>query len=250
MSLPARDGIKSREGVDEDDGKPYAVPDDEEKKEPCPNCRKLLPQGAVVCAYCGFNSQTGEILERLYKTIDKQWEGGLRLQVRITIFLAAAALASAATVIVGAVDGGWVALVISFLIGVLLLAYALGTYSRINLVRSRKGRARLTRTWHICFIPWAPADIRLRGYEGVVVGRAPEPDFWDWAILVFLLPWGLIPGVLWWLFMIHPDQFHVALCNCHGYPTLILYQGPSQAIADEIGAAIRDVAGLPLRSPA
>ena len=243
--LPASASSKGAAGVvDEDDGKPYTLPPDPEAKAPCPNCRKLVPQDAVVCCHCGFNRDTGETHERLYHKVDKQWEGGLRFHVRIGIFLAAGGLALAATLVVGINDGSWRALFISLLIGVLLLAYVLGTYPRVNLMRSRKGRARLTRTWRICFIPLATADIPWRAFEGVVVNRSHEPDFWDWAVLVFLLPFGLIPGVLWWFYVINADQFDVALCKGHGFPALILYRGPSQVIAQEIAANVRDVTGL------
>jgi hypothetical protein len=241
-SLPAKGAADVK--ADEDDGQPYSLPPDPEPKEPCPNCRKSVPLGAIVCCHCGFNRDTGETLERLYHKVDKQWDGSLRLPARFGIFLAAGGLASAATVVVGLAGGAWIALFISLLIGVVLLAYVLGTYPRINLMRSRKGRATLTRTWRICFIPLPTADIRWRAFEGVVVGRSHEPDFWDWAILIFLLPFGLIPGVLWWFYVIHADQFDVALCKGHGFPELILYRGPSQAIAQEIAANVRDATGL------
>ena len=240
----------ARKADDEDDGKPYSLPPDPEPKEPCPNCRKSVPLGAIVCFHCGFNRDTGETLERRYHKVDQQWEGGLRFPVRIGIFLAAGGLALAATLVVGVGGGNWLALFISLLIGTVLLAYVLGTYPRINLMRSRKGRASLTRTWRICFIPLPTADIRWRAFEGVVVRRSHEPDFWDWAILIFLLAWGLIPGVLWWLYMINADQFDVALCKGHGFPALVLYRGPSQAIAQEIAANVRDLTGLPQRSHA
>jgi hypothetical protein len=40
----------------------------------------------------------------------------------------------------------------------------------------------------------------------------------------------------------------VALCKGHGFPALVLYRGPSQAIAQEIAANVRDVTGLPQHS--
>jgi hypothetical protein len=233
------------EGTDEDDGKPYTVPGDPVPKVPCPKCKKSLPAGVIVCAHCGFNQETGETFERFYEKIDKEWEPGLRFPARFSIFLAAGGIALATTLIVGLADGEWIALLLSFLGGLALLAYVLGTYPRINLVRNVKGRVRLTRTWRIGFYPLAPVKIRWRQYDGVSVGQAPDADFWDWSIVLVLAPWGLIPAVLWWLYVIHPGQFDAALCQGHGFPVLLLYRGPNAALAQEIAGTVLDVTGLP-----
>jgi hypothetical protein len=49
---------------------------------------------------------------------------------------------------------------------------------------------------------------------------------------------------LWWLFVIKPDQFDVALNKDHGSTRLLLHRGPNETEAVEIAAAIRNVTGL------
>src|SRR5205085_1022662 len=128
---------------DEDDDKPYRFPADPEDKEPCPRCKKLLPRGATLCNHCGFNRDTGATLQRVYERVDKQWEPGLGFPVRFGIFLVVQGLALAATVAVALTDGAMFGLVCSWVVGAALLAYLLGTYPRLNLTRSKKGRVRL-----------------------------------------------------------------------------------------------------------
>lgn len=230
---------------DEDDDSPYEVPINPDEKVPCPKCRGKLAQDAIICAHCGYHLETGETFERLYKTVNLQWETGLPLRIRLGIFLPAGAVALMATVIVGAATGEWFTMGFSLLVGMTLQAYALGTYSRVNLTRSRKGRVRLTRTWRALFIPLPTSEINWREYEGVTARQSGETDFWDLIIFLFLLPWGLIPAVIFWLFMIHPGQFDAALTSGHGYPAVILYRGPSQSAAQEIVAKIREYTKLP-----
>jgi hypothetical protein len=231
--------------TDEDDDSPYAIPDDPEPKEPCPDCRKSVPRGARVCNHCGFDRQTGTRVQRVYEKVDRQWDAGLAFRWRFGAFAAVQGLALIAIVVVALADGNILDVVIGWAIGALLLAFSLGTYPRVNLTRSKRGQVRLTKAFRFCFIPMPASQIRWREYEGVVTGQSHDTDMWDWLVLVFLFPWGVVPAILWWLFVIEPDQFHVALSKDHGNPALLLYRGQSEAKAKEIAAAIRGVTGLP-----
>src|SRR5262245_22690148 len=82
--LPPIRTKKAAEGYDEDES--YNVPETSEKKVPCPKCDELIGESAIVCAHCGYNQETGETHERTYKAIDKEWEAGLTLPVRVLIF--------------------------------------------------------------------------------------------------------------------------------------------------------------------
>ena len=232
-------------GSDADDDQPYTVPGDPEQTEPCPQCNKPLPRGAVVCFHCGFDRTTGKKIERVYQKVDKHWAPGLPLRTRLGIVLGVEALALVVTL-------GWVfagadlfALLLGWIIGAALLAFVLGTYPQINLRRNSKGRAFLTKALRICFIPLAPAIVDWRKYEGVVTGKRHDTDVWDWLIVVMLLPYGVFPALLWWIYVIRPDQFHAALSKDHGFPALLLYRGHSADLAKEIAVAIHDVTGLP-----
>lgn len=232
------------EGTDEDDGKPYSVTGDAAHK-PCLNCRKPLPLGALLCNHCGFHQQTGETLERVYKKVDKEWEAGGRFQVRLSVFLAAAGLATVASLIVGFVDGYSVALLVSWLIGSFLWAFVVGTYPRLNLTRSKVGQVRFSKTWRCCFVPLRTADIRWRGCAGIAIVRSGHADLWDWLTLFLLAPWGLIPAFAWWYYFVRPDQLDVALTKEHGSVVTLLYRGRDEAMANEIAATVRSVTGLP-----
>jgi hypothetical protein len=237
-------GITTQPPPYEDDDKPYNVAGDDEH-QPCLNCRKPLPRGALLCNHCGFNQETGETLERVYKKVDKQWEAGLRFQTRFTVFLALTGSAFLATLIVSFTDGNYWAWLCSWLIGTGLWAFVVGTYARVNLTRSRAGQVRLTKTWRCCFIPLTPNDVRWRGYVGIAISRSGHAEFLDWLALFFLAPWGVVPAILWWYYAIRPDQLDVTLTKEHGVPAMLLYRGQNEAMAKGIVATIRSVTGLP-----
>jgi hypothetical protein len=229
---------------DEDDGKPYALPPDPEPKEPCPDCGKRVPVGAVVCNHCGFNRQTGATFVREHDEVDKYWPSGPRLATRFGAFLAIQGLASAVMLVVALADGNLLGLTIMWLVGATLLAFVLGTYPSIHLTRNTRGRVKLTKTWRLGFIPLGAADIRWREYEGVFMGKSNHTDFGDVFTLVMLAPWGLIPAIVWWLYVVEPDNFDVALSRDHGSPALMLYRGRNDKVAMEIASTIRRVTGL------
>jgi hypothetical protein len=230
---------------DEDDDSPYVIPPDPNEKSPCPKCRQAIAREATICAHCGYDLESGETHERSFEPVDLQWETGLPFRIRMGIFAGAGSLALIATVIVGVALGEWLTYIISLLVGMVLQAYALGTYSRLNLARNHRGRVRLMLTWRVGFIPLKTVEVRWREYEGVTARQSGEADFWDLIIFLFLLPWGLIPAIIFWIFMIQPGQFDVALTEGHGYPARILYRGPNQSVAQEIAAKIREYTSLP-----
>jgi len=232
-------------GTTVDDDKPYTVPGDPEQTEPCPQCNKSLPRGAVVCIHCGFDRQRGKKVERVYQKVDKQWEPGVSLQKRFAVFLGVEGLALVATLGWAFAGADLFTLLFGWMIGAALLAFVLGTYQRVNLRRNQKGRSFLTTTLRIAFIPRATVAVPWREYEGVVTGVSHEVDFWDWVVVVMMLGYFIVPGVLWWYYVVHPDQFHAALSKDHGYAALILYRGSSEERAKEIAAAVSDATGLP-----
>ncbi len=241
--VPARPE-PSIECSDEDDGKPYALPADPDPKEPCPDCGKRVPVGAVVCNHCGFNRVTCATLVREHDEVDKYWPSGPRLAVRFGAFVAIQGLALAAMVLVALADDNVLGLTITWLLGAVLLAFVLGTYPSIHLTRSKRGKVKLTKTWRLGFIPLGAADIRWREYEGVVMGKMNHTDFGDWMTLVLLFFWGVVPAIIWWLYVVEPDHYDVALSRDHGCPALLLYRGHNDKTAMEIASTIRKVTGL------
>jgi hypothetical protein len=231
-------------GTDEDDGKPYQVPADPDRKIPCPSCKKPVPLGTVVCNHCGFNRHTGETIERTHEPVAKEWETGLAYQTRISIFLGLAGTALVAAVIASIGTDEWLGMAGAWMTGTALLAFVVGSYSRVNLTRNLRGKIRLTKSWRICFIPQAASTIKWRQYEGVAISRNHENGLWDWLTLIFFFMAGVIPAILWWLYVMEPDEFDVALTRDHGCPALVLYRGRSEAMAKEIATCIRNITGL------
>lgn len=137
------------------------------------------------------------------------------------------------------------ATLISFLLMALLQAFLIGTYDRIDLVRSAKGKLTLSRTWRVAFFPRAPTRIRRSEFESLSISLVHETHVEDWVILLLLLPCAVFPAVLWWWFVMRPIQVRVSLCKQHGYPDTILFRTTDQAKAREVAKEIADVTGLP-----
>ena len=101
---------------------------------------------------------------------------------------------------------------------------------------------RLTQIWRVCFFVRPTETIPRSGYDGVVSGKAPGPDFWDYVAMIILLLAGIVLGVLWWYFVIRSDSFFVALTRDHGFPERTLYWGWDQRQADDMANTLRTVA--------
>jgi hypothetical protein len=132
--------------------------------------------------------------------------------------------------------GGWVA-------ASAMQGFVFGTYDRLTLVRTSKGKVTLTKTWRVCFVPLTPQAIQWRDYEGIVVQRR-NAGLLEWLMLLMLIP-GIILPILWWWYVIRPGQVIVALTQNLGDPVCKLYSGTNEARAEEIAQAVRDVTQLP-----
>jgi len=227
---------------DEDDGQPYLVEGGEQRL--CPHCHKPLEADAVVCVACGFHLRKRKKVARTYEPLVRSWETNVPLRQRLAAFLAIQGPSLVAGVL-GAVlaGGGLLVFLGTWFCSGMMLAFLLGTYERLDLTRDRRGRVNLTRTWRICFVPLQPAPIEVRGYEGLVNGRADESGFWEWFIFLTLLP-AVLPALIWWYYTIHKVTYHVALARDHGYPEVYLYKGRDEALMNDIAATVRDAAGL------
>jgi hypothetical protein len=229
-------------GSDEDDGMPYFVSGGELRK--CPDCNKVLEHEATVCDRCGFDLQTGKKPTKTYEKIERQWESGWPFRKRRAIFIVCQVVVVSLGMIAVVAEGAWVGFVTAWLLFTGLTGFLLGTYDRVELTRNKRGQVKLSKTYRVFFFLREPKFYKLAEFEGVVTGRANDVDITDWIIAGILLPFGLIPAILWWWYFIHHDQFFAALSRDHGFPSDILYQGLSQEHAEEIAKTIRDAAGL------
>jgi hypothetical protein len=228
----------------DDDGKPYYVHGIDEER-PCPECHKAIPRDAVLCTSCGYNLRTRKKAVQAYEPIDRQWQGGWPFQLRLGLFIGAQCL-FLPLMIFGAVRHGnifgwffpWFWLTA-------MLAFLLGTWDHIHLTRNKKGRTRLVKTWHVCFLPRPPLEVDVNAYSGVTCGTRREVGCLDMFILGSLLVSGIIPGLIWAYLVFVRDTYYVALAKDHGYPDLVLYHGSNRELMRDIAETVRDAAHIP-----
>jgi hypothetical protein len=230
-------------GTDEDDGKPYRVAGSKEKR--CPDCAAFMRPEETKCPRCGFDLETGKKSSKSFTPVKRTWEAGWPLRKRLTFFLLGLLLALACGLPVAYLTDTWTGFVASLIYFAGMMAFLLGTYARLELVRNKRGQVTLTKTWRILFVERPPQKLDLLEFEGVRTGVARFVNLLDWIICLMLFGGAIVPGVLWWYFFINLDQHYVALLKEHGYPSDMLYQGTSEDLAKDIARTLRDVAGLP-----
>jgi hypothetical protein len=227
----------------EEEGTPYLLAD---KLLPrCPKCRKEMAEGAVLCVACGFDLRRRKKAAKEYEPLARSWETNMPLGRRLFWWglLVAVVLVGGlvGTVQAGASVGGFLA---AWLFFALLMAFLVGTFDRVDLTRDRKGRVAVTRAWRFCFVPAAPRTTEVYGFEGVVSGQWADAGFLEWFVLFALLPMGLVPGALWWYFVIHQNAYHVALARDHGYPACYVYRGRREEQMRDVAEALCAATGL------
>lgn len=225
----------------DEEATPYVLAD---KDHPiCPECTRPMEPGAVLCLRCGYNRRTRKKTQRTYEPIERTWDNGLPLIGRLTWF---AAMQGGHLFLlgIGVLVGYWKPFVVSWPFLILLSAFLFGTYDRITIRRDRRGRATLIKRWHAFFIPLAPKATEIRGFEGVVTGQWDNPGFWEWFVWVTLLPWGLIPAVIYYFLVIHQPYFFVGLALDHGRAAVYVYRGRSGAQMGQISDFLCEAAEL------
>jgi predicted RNA-binding Zn-ribbon protein involved in translation (DUF1610 family) len=212
----------------------------------CPHCRKRLEPDVKVCPGCDYNLETGEKPDKLFEPFQERWEAGLSFRRRMTWFLVCQGLTLPLGVTALFLTGS----ILDFLIGsatfAALLAFLLGTYSRVDLARQENGKIILTQTWRIGFFELRPTKFRRNDYEGILTGTTYEVRGTDWIIFGLGIASGLIPGILFWYFAMQKLSYYVALAKDHGFPSVYLYSGWSQKHSEDIAATLHEISGLPM----
>jgi predicted RNA-binding Zn-ribbon protein involved in translation (DUF1610 family) len=210
----------------------------------CPECRRELEPQGILCVYCGLDLRSGKRRVQEFEPLHRQWEPGMPGSRRWALFVALSAGSLLLSILSAVMVGPWYVSAGPWAGFVVMMAFLLGTYDRIELVRDRRGLTRLTRTWYICFIQRPTTIIDLRHYESVVTGRSLDSGCLEWLIFFLLFPYFIVPGIIWWYHVIHKTKFHTALAHSHNYPEIILYRGNNPGQAEEIAATLRDAARL------
>jgi DNA-directed RNA polymerase subunit M/transcription elongation factor TFIIS len=228
-----------------DDGAPYELDGGNDVK--CPKCTNMLPPDGVVCTRCGWHLRRRKKLLKTYQPLARSWETNYSLRTRRTIWGLLQFLAFAAGLAANlALGASWPAFAGSMVLFALMTSFLLGTFDRLDLVRNDRGKVTLTKTRRICFFTAYELPIDVRGHEGVVTGRRSDVTGWEWLVFFFLLLSGIIPGLVWWYYVIHKITFHAALARDHGYPSAIVYQGWDEEQMRDIAVALSGAAGLRL----
>lgn len=235
--------VEEPENGAEEDASPYGVEGEDDVK--CPKCCLMLPPGSVLCIRCGFHLKKRKKIARTYQPMERMWETTASYRTRLAIF----STCEVFLVITGlmAVLSGKMSLGMflgTFLALTLMLAFLLGTFDRIHLTRDSRGRVRLTKTWRALFVAGPPQEIDVREFEGISSGQHRPVSPWDSWLLYFLLPFGIVPGIIWWYLVFHKITYHVALNRDHGFPVYQVYSGWSAIKMREIAYALRDASGL------
>lgn len=233
-------------GTQADDGNPYAVVG---KKPPplCPECNATMTEADPVCPQCNMNRTTGRRVPKSFAPFDQTWEAGFGLKFRLIGFgifqvvnVVMFFLIDRVIEDVPATLGGW------FLIA-LLQAFLLGTFDRVRIQRTTKGKVTITKTWRVGFIPIKPTVLTWRGLEEVGV-RRDDVGLFEWLIFLLLLCDGIVPGILWWWFAIRTDRHAAVLMKDMGAVEHTLYAGTDENKAEEIARTVHDLTGLPYRA--
>src|SRR5262245_159435 len=186
-------------GTQSDDGQPYGVIG---KKPPplCPECRESLVDGPIG-PRCNFNSDTGQHVPKVFPPFDQTWDSGVALTYRLIALGVCQIVNILMFVFISrAIEDVPTTLVGWFFIA-LLQSFLLGTFDRVRIQRSIKGKVNITKTWRACFVPLKPQVLVWRGLEEVGV-RRKDIGLFEWIICIMLLGDGILPGILWWWFAI------------------------------------------------
>lgn len=223
---------------DEDDGNPYEVTGGPERK--CPDCGKVLEDGAVLCLRCGLNTETGEKAKQTFQPLKRHWNTGWSPQARIVTFFVGEGVALASGVTGIAVGADACTFVVCFLTFTAMLGFLLGTWDVLDLDRNAKGRVKLTKTWRAFFWVISVKKINVGEYEGVITGKSHDVTWMDWLVIFVLFTWGIIPGLIFAYMVFFKPTYYVALVRDHGNPEVMLYRGASEEQMRDVEYVVRD----------
>lgn len=233
-------------GTQKDDGKPYGVLG---KKPPpmCPECRESLNEGDPVCPRCNFNHKTGKHVPKAFPVFDRTWEPGVGLRYRLIALGVCQAMNIVMFLLINqAIEDVPTTLTGWFFIA-LLQAFLLGTFDRVRIQRTTKGKVNITKMWRACFVPLKPKVLNWRGLEEVGI-RRNDVGWFEWYICILLLCDGIIPGILWWWFALRTDRASAVLMKDQGAIEHTLYSGTDPDKAEEIAQAVHDLTALPYKA--
>ena len=238
-------GPKLLEGTqDEDDDQPYAVPGSGLK--PCPHCRVELPLNATFCVHCGSEIGTlPKTRKREYQPVREEWHEGWSPLFRIQLFVGCVIL-DTVMFWISYFNGGSLSLMF-ILPQVLMQAFLIGSYDTLTLKRNLKGQSTLIRIRRIAFVKLTPVKLQWKDSTGITLFGVHDPGIFSWLTCAYLILLGILPGILFYWFIIRPEQFHVALCNVYGSTDEVIYHSKDREHAVEVAKGVADTMNLQIQ---
>ena len=231
---------------DEDDDKPYAVPGDGTKL--CPDCRVKLPLDAKQCVHCGIDLITKKKPKKSYEPIEKEWEPRFPLLLRLKVIAALQLVNVLMALYINSGANSPFFAFVSLLIQGGLQAFLVGTFQMVGVKRTADGQVTITKTWRIAFIRINSVPVAWKKSHGMGIIATYDPGLLEWFTLVYLLLLFLIPGILFYWFIIRPERFEVALCDMYGSTDDILFRTTNREEADDVCNVISNCSGLMYKS--
>lgn len=228
--------------TDEDDDRPYGVPGTGTK--PCPHCQCSLPLNATVCVHCGRDLASGEKTVRRFEPINATFEESWPLDVRKKAFAVSMGVVLF-VIVVQLVSGSNFSMgLFTLLVMTGMHAFIIGTFDTLNVKRTAKGQATLTRTRRIAFAPLAPEKLSWKESHATGMLSSQSPGIFAWMVCVYLLMLGIVPGIVFYWVFIRPDKYEVTVCDIHGGTDGIIFRSGSREQAEEVSNRVADATGL------
>jgi hypothetical protein len=265
---------ESKPLFDDSESGRYEIEEINERR--CPACKRLVTPDAAVCVACGLDLKTNKKIRTVYQPVWRTWESGISFGKRMALFLAIEAIILPMAIVGGIVERSIIPF-FPWLLFSILLAFVLGTYERVDLYRNERGRITILKTWRICFLARPVEQIKPFRYTGIRTVGEYGIAFMDWMMVAFiggcgLLPSvllgvsvvygddvnlailiplgvvGLIPGVIFWLYLVRRVTYHVHLTGEQGHSEVRLFTGQNEAKMQEITSTLHSLTGLPCGS--
>jgi hypothetical protein len=230
---------------DDDQTTPYAVPGTGLKK--CPDCRGDLPLDAVLCVHCGVEFETkSKKAKREFTPLYREWESFVKFDIRMKIFIGMQIFNVMSGFFFYFVGGAFTSL-FGMLFQTALQAFLIGTFDKLIVKRTAKGKADLEKHWRVCFITFKVDKIDWKVSHGTAIVASHDISVFDWMIMVYLLFCGIVPGLLFYWFCLKPERFEVVLCDVHGSTDFHVFKTTNRDTTDEICRTISEVTTLAYR---
>ncbi|MGL6073222.1 MAG: zinc-ribbon domain-containing protein [Fimbriiglobus sp.] len=243
-------GVPLLEGTqDEDDDKPYAVPGTGLK--PCKHCGEDLPLNAEFCVHCGKSLVSKAKVDRVHQPMQGFWEEGFPLQTRYYIFAGMQVLNFIGSILMlleqrGSLTsiGTWASLLFFQFFHIGLQAFIVGTYEAFSVKRNSKGQATMMRHRRIAFYPLTPTKISWKGATNVGIIGSHNPGYAAWFLCGYLCLFCLLPGALFYWFVIRPARFELVTCDVYGVTEETLFRTTDREALEVTADFVRDATGL------